>query len=51
MSEYQMMERKFLATTDALCENVSPAKCNCSMCPERELCEWLCANDPNLNRR
>lgn len=44
MNEYAMKEAEFLARTDALCENVSPSLCDCSMCPCADLCKWLCDN-------
>lgn len=39
--EYRMKEQEFMNSHDALCENVAPSLCDCSMCPTRELCKWL----------
>ena len=45
MSElYKKVEAEFAARKDALCENTSPAECNCSACPARQMCEWLCSH-------
>ena len=46
MNEYMKIQVAFEARTDALCENASPAECDCATCPAREMCEWLCRNDP-----
>lgn len=46
MTKYQEMERQFLECS-APCDLVPPRCCDCSACPVRELCEWLCTNDPN----
>nr|DAI48774.1 MAG TPA: hypothetical protein [Caudoviricetes sp.] len=44
--EYRAREAEFL-TAPALCEHVSPSKCDCSRCGARDLCAWLCEHDPN----
>lgn len=49
LTEYHRKEEEFLARTDALCEMKSPALCNCSKCPCRELCEWLCENAKRIS--
>lgn len=48
--EYRQKEQEFERQTDSLCENISPALCDCSACPTRELCSWLCECDPNRRR-
>lgn len=45
--EYQRREREFMECHDSLCETIVPEHCDCSACPTRELCNWLCENDPN----
>ena len=44
--DYRAVELEFSRRTDALCELEVPAKCDCSRCPARDMCEWLVANDP-----
>lgn len=44
---YTIIEELFMARTDALCDDAPPATCDCAICPCKELCDWLCANDPN----
>lgn len=46
VEEYKRREAEFIARTDALCEDIEPAKCDCSKCPCRELCEWLDNENP-----
>ena len=41
--EYMELEELFANTPGALCENVSPALCDCSKCPLRVMCETLCS--------
>ena len=48
--KYHEKEAEFAARTDALCEHTAPALCDCSKCPARDLCAWLCENDPNKRR-
>ena len=36
----------FANAPGALCENAPPHICPCDECPLREICEWICANDP-----
>lgn len=44
--EYRRKEQEFMDCHDSLCEDVSPDLCDCSMCPTRTLCKWLCDNHP-----
>lgn len=44
--EYRLVEEKFASRSDALCENVSPALCDCAKCPAKGMCDWLCQNSP-----
>lgn len=41
--EYRQKEQEFMATP-ALCDHVDPRVCDCSKCPAKDLCDWLCAN-------
>ena len=43
--EYREKEAAFAAAPGALCENVSPAECDCSKCPLREMCAWFDNNE------
>ena len=42
--EYCKKEQEFMMT-EALCDNVPPAQCDCSKCPAQQLCNWLEEND------
>ena len=44
--EYRAKEAEFLSTP-ALCEHISPSKCDCIHCGARDLCAWLCEHDPS----
>ena len=44
--EYKKREAEFVARTDALCEDRSPAECDCDECPCKELCDWLHEQSP-----
>ena len=46
--EYRQKEQEFMAT-EALCEDVPPALCDCSKCPAQAECQWLCQNEPYRN--
>lgn len=46
MNEYMKIQAEFEARHDALCENTSPFECDCSECPAKEMCDWLCENNP-----
>ena len=39
--EYKRKEAAFAEAEGALCEYVSPAKCDCSKCPLKAMCEEL----------
>ena len=45
--EYKQKELEFMSRTDSLCEDTPIHLCDCSKCPTRDLCKWLCDNDPN----
>lgn len=49
--EYRRKEQEFMGRHDSLCEDVSPFECDCSKCPTKELCDWLCDNDPFKGER
>lgn len=42
-AEYRALEDAFLARHDALCEDKSPAECNCKACPCKGMCDALCS--------
>lgn len=44
--EYLEKEREFIGRNDALCENSQPHLCDCTICPVKDLCEWLHRNSP-----
>jgi hypothetical protein len=44
-AEYAEKETEFMARTDALCEDAPPATCDCSVCPCKGLCDWLCSHE------
>ena len=46
IDEYFAKEAEFARRHDSLCENISPALCDCSKCPTRDLCKWLEENRP-----
>ena len=46
MNEYMKIQAEFEDRHDALCESTSPAECDCAACPAREMCEYLCQNEP-----
>lgn len=41
--EYRQKEQEFMGIP-ALCDNVVPQLCDCTKCPAKGLCDWLCAN-------
>ena len=45
--EYREKELEFAQRDGSLCEGISPDLCDCSRCPTRELCNWLCEHDPD----
>lgn len=48
---YLAKEKEFISRTDALCENEIPEKCDCKACAVKELCDWICENDPRTRER
>ena len=42
INEYRAKEDAFAEAQGALCENVSPLLCNCSICPLKAMCDELC---------
>ena len=48
--EYRQKELEFLQRQDSLCEDIRIDLCDCSQCPTRDLCNWLCEHDPNIGR-
>lgn len=44
--EYRKKEQEFIMT-EALCDELPPAQCDCSKCPALGLCKWLHDNEPS----
>lgn len=40
---YREIELVFIDDNRSLCENKSSNECDCTICPTKEICDWLCS--------
>lgn len=45
LEEYERREDEFAAAEGALCEYADPRQCDCSHCPLKQQCDWLCEHE------